>query len=317
MGKPCFYRRIGDDASPLLGRGVWVCLHERPKTCPLIRNMVSGSFGGARKRRTQRKQRKLRKQRTARKQRRQLKKQSGGCLCDEKNPYAVQYADCPVCSQKQIIYFYEADEQPHGFLSNFYLNTTDHSYIQTRSAEDFDDTFGNYEVIPIIYEGITFMTSEQAFCYAKVKALGYGDDVLEVIINTPNPHTIKDYGSGDKNVVTANGEVKIGATVDWKTVKWGPDETGPIMRAILESKFSNPYLARKLKSTGHAILAEAAPGDFNWGIGFSELDAPHNMHKWGKNRLGLTLMKIRDTLPDILNGANNARGNNDYNDSGY
>ena len=62
------------------------------------------------------------------------------------------------------------------------------------------------------------------------------------------------------------------------------------------SKFKDPYMAGLLKDTGNAMLVEAAPGDPNWGIGFSEDAAPDNKKSWGKNRLGLTLMKVRDAL---------------------
>jgi ribA/ribD-fused uncharacterized protein len=55
-------------------------------------------------------------------------------------------------------------------------------------------------------------------------------------------------------------------------------------------------MASLLKGTGNAMLVEAAPGDSNWGIGFSEDAAPDNKKSWGKNRLGMTLMKVRDAL---------------------
>lgn len=250
--------------------------------------MVSGSF--ARKRRTQRKQRKLRKQRTARKQRRQLKRQSGGCRCDKENPYAVPYIDCPVCSKKEIIYFYEAYDH-HGFLSNFYTRMTDPAYQQAKDEDEFNRTFDESKLIPVVYEGISFVNSEHAFCYAKAKNLGYGKPVLDVIIATKNPYTIKEIGSGQKRILDG---ISIGETANWS--KWGA-ANGPIMYDILFSKFhGDPYMARLLKDTGDAMLVEAAPGDFNWGIGFSEDAAPDNKKSWGKNRLGLTLMEVRDAL---------------------
>jgi ribA/ribD-fused uncharacterized protein len=187
------------------------------------------------------------------------------------------------------IYFYEAYDH-HGFLSNFYTRMTV-PYEQPRSEKEFDATFDDSKLIPVVYEGISFANSEQAFCYAKAKALGYGPPVLDVIIATKNPYTIKAIGSGAKRIAG----VSIGETVDWS--KWGPNETGPIMQAILSAKFEDPYLAGLLKETGDALLVEAAPGDSNWGIGFSEDAAPDNKKSWGKNRLGLTLMKVRNALP--------------------
>jgi len=188
------------------------------------------------------------------------------------------------------IYFYEAYDH-HGFLSNFYTRMTV-PYEQPRSEKEFDATFDESKLIPVVYEGIPFVNSEHAFCYAKAKALGYGQSVLDAIIATKNPYTIKEIGSGAKRIAG----VSIGETIDWKTAKWGPNETGPIMEAILMSKFKDPYMAGLLKDTGNAMLVEAAPGDPNWGIGFSEDAAPDNKKSWGKNRLGLTLMKVRDAL---------------------
>ena len=192
------------------------------------------------------------------------------------------------------IYFYEAYHH-HGFLSNFYTRMTV-PYEQPRSEKEFDATFDESKLIPVVYEGISFANSEQAFCYAKAKALGYGQDVLDVIIATKNPHTIKEIGSGAKRIAG----VSIGETIDWTTAKWGPNETGPIMEAILKSKFlprgEDAYMAGLLNETGHAMLVEAAPGDPNWGIGFSEDAAPDNKKSWGNNRLGVTLMKVRDAL---------------------
>ena len=197
-------------------------------------------------------------------------------------------------SETKEIYFYEAYDH-HGFLSNFYTRMTV-PYQQTKTEEEFDATFDESKLIPIVYEGISFANSEQAFCYAKAKALGYGQDVLDVIIATKNPHTIKEIGSGEKRILG----VSIGETIDWKTAQWGANETGRIMYDMLLSKFlprgEDAYMAGLLKGTGNAMLVEAAPGDSNWGIGFSEDAAPDNKKSWGKNRLGMTLMKVRDAL---------------------
>lgn len=197
-------------------------------------------------------------------------------------------------SETQEIYFYEAYDH-HGVLSNFYTRMTV-PYQQTTTEEEFNATFDESKLIPIVYEGISFANSEQAFCYAKAKALGYGQPILDVIIATKNPHTIKSISSGEKRILG----VSIGETIDWTTAQWGANETGPIMYKILLSKFlprgEDAYMTGLLKGTGDAMLVEAAPTDRNWGIGFSETAAPHNKQAWGKNRLGLTLMAVRDAL---------------------
>jgi ribA/ribD-fused uncharacterized protein len=70
------------------------------------------------------------------------------------------------------------------------------------------------------------------------------------------------------------------------------------MYEAVYAKFSsNPILKDKLLNTGHDILAEASPWDKKWGTGYG-IDSPnaYNPEKWGKNWLGLILMRVRDEL---------------------
>lgn len=65
------------------------------------------------------------------------------------------------------------------------------------------------------------------------------------------------------------------------------------------AKFSqNPGLRRRLLDTGNALLAEANPKDYIWGIGLSEDDpAALDPSKWqGENLLGQILMAVRSEL---------------------
>ncbi len=65
------------------------------------------------------------------------------------------------------------------------------------------------------------------------------------------------------------------------------------------AKFSqNPGLRRRLLDTGDAILAEANPKDYIWGIGLSEDDpAARDPAQWqGENLLGQILMAVRSEL---------------------
>jgi ribA/ribD-fused uncharacterized protein len=67
------------------------------------------------------------------------------------------------------------------------------------------------------------------------------------------------------------------------------------------AKFSqNPGLRRRLLDTGDAILAEANPKDYIWGIGLSEEDpAAQNPATWqGENLLGQILMAVRSELAE-------------------
>ena len=68
------------------------------------------------------------------------------------------------------------------------------------------------------------------------------------------------------------------------------------------AKFSqNSGLAKRLLATGQAVLAEANPRDFIWGIGLAEEDPlALNPLAWpGENRLGKVLMRVRDRLGEL------------------
>lgn len=55
-------------------------------------------------------------------------------------------------------------------------------------------------------------------------------------------------------------------------------------------------LKAMLLKTGDRELVEASPRDRIWGIGFGEVNAPHNRRKWGLNLLGKSLMIVRQKI---------------------
>mmetsp|Transcript_6865 Transcript_6865/g.18649 ORF Transcript_6865/g.18649 Transcript_6865/m.18649 type:complete len:92 (-) Transcript_6865:552-827(-) len=69
-------------------------------------------------------------------------------------------------------------------------------------------------------------------------------------------------------------------------------------------KFSqNDDLKAALLETGDSEIVEAAPRDFRWGIGYGKaraLTLPRA--KWGRNWLGLVLMRVRATIRSELDG---------------
>ncbi|KAM0720806.1 hypothetical protein Q7P37_003091 [Cladosporium fusiforme] len=55
-------------------------------------------------------------------------------------------------------------------------------------------------------------------------------------------------------------------------------------------------LAKRLLETGDRELVEASPTDRIWGVGFAAANALDNREKWGDNRLGEAIMKVRERL---------------------
>lgn len=75
---------------------------------------------------------------------------------------------------------------------------------------------------------------------------------------------------------------KVTLRKNWEAVK------EEVMYRALKAKFSqNTDLKQVLLDTKEAILKEAAPRDYHWGIGKTGS---------GKNRLGVILMKVREEL---------------------
>jgi len=77
------------------------------------------------------------------------------------------------------------------------------------------------------------------------------------------------------------------------------------MRDALAMKFKdNEELKELLLSTGNAVLAEAAPRDTLWGIGYAESNPKaHDPLQWrGKNLLGNMLMYLREEIREEQEG---------------
>ncbi len=77
---------------------------------------------------------------------------------------------------------------------------------------------------------------------------------------------------------------------------WNLNRDNVMYTALINKFKQNPDLKRQLLATGNAILVEASPRDRLWGIGFSANDALANKAKWGQNKLGNLLMRVRNEL---------------------
>lgn len=122
----------------------------------------------------------------------------------------------------------------------------------------------NFHQVPVIYEGIEFPSSENAYQYAKC--------VLKEeckLFTTQLPQIAKLLGK----------TVKL--RPDWEEVKYS------IMKEIILSKFSIPELRDMLIYTGDKYLEETNYwNDTYWGV----------CNGVGENNLGKILMEVRENL---------------------
>ncbi len=134
----------------------------------------------------------------------------------------------------------------------------------------FDGTkyrfLSNFYMAPVVYEGITYPSSEHA--YQAAKTADVGSRLLLADLKTAG------------EVKRAGARLKLRA--DWNDVKIS------VMENIVRLKFEqHPDLAEKLLATGNAELIEGNTwGDRFWG----QVDGV------GENHLGQVLMRIRNEL---------------------
>lgn len=121
----------------------------------------------------------------------------------------------------------------------------------------------NFYNAPVLYSGLLFQNAEAAFQSAKCP--GRMEEFCHL-----NPSAAKRIGR------------KVKLRTEWNEV------SGQVMYEVCKAKFTqNDDLRRKLKDTGNAILIEGNSwGDHIWGV----------CNGFGENRLGKTLMRIRDEL---------------------
>lgn len=125
----------------------------------------------------------------------------------------------------------------------------------------------NFHYADVEYEGIKFKSSEAAFQAAKTE-----DKELKKKFQTLSPSQAKKLGR------------RIPLREDWEDVKVA------IMEEIVMNKFTqNIGLKEQLLETKDAVLIE---GNW-WGDDFWGVDIESG---FGLNRLGLILMKVRDSL---------------------
>lgn len=138
-----------------------------------------------------------------------------------------------------------------------------------KTIDRFDGEFrflSNFWPCSVLYEGIVYPSSENAFQAAKTLDM----DARKVFaIKEVTPAMSKHLGRA------------IALRSFWDTIKLG------VMRDILEAKFQNQELRDKLIATGDAELIEGNTwGDTYWGV----------CNGKGTNFLGKSLMNLRKTI---------------------
>jgi len=131
-------------------------------------------------------------------------------------------------------------------------------------------------------DGAAFTCAEQYMMWRKAGL--FGDDLMAgKILAATEPHDHKRLGQ---------------AVRGFDQAVWDAEKV-TIVTAGTRAKFGqNAGLARKLDSTGTAILVEANPRDFVWGAGLAA-DDPDILDpaRWrGQNLLGQILMQVRGEL---------------------
>lgn len=145
------------------------------------------------------------------------------------------------------ISFYRANEKPYGAFSNLYRR-------------------------PIVFEGVTYPTSEHAYQAGKARK----KEVAEWLMAAPSPALL---------AMAAHGLYQWDIAPNWSKTKFDR------MLAVLIAKFSqHADLAALLLATGDAELVETARVDSAvnrlWG----------QVNGQGQNMLGRLLMQVRERL---------------------
>lgn len=152
--------------------------------------------------------------------------------------------------------------------------TTFHSFIK--------GVFSQWHATPFILDDLTFSTAEQWMMFSKARLFG-DDEIAAQIIATADP-----------------GEQKrLGQRVQgFEQSLWDAEKVGVVHAGSMAKFGQNPGALRQLKATGEAMLVEANPRDWIWGVGLS-VDDPrvHDPAEWrGGNLLGRILTRVREEL---------------------
>lgn len=133
---------------------------------------------------------------------------------------------------------------------------------------------------PFSADGKQFHTTEQFMMYHKALLMG-DTEVAEKIAGTDTPAKAK----------------QLGREVGYFQQQIWNDNCDRVVEEGNHAKFKqNEELRAVLLGTGQRALVETSPNDRLWGIGFNSEEAEGNEEKWGQNKLGKALERVRERL---------------------
>ncbi len=312
---------------------LFICFASQYKIAFISRNMTarSNSRRGIRTHRKRPTHRRQRKRQTHRKRRAHHKRQRGGADVIYFNEAFAEH----MTAEARLAYPDKAleEEEESGFLSNYYTRfidglPQDNIDVDTGATPNdlkrAKERFIKENIIGFIYDEHWFANSEQALAFAKAKWMNpNGNDdmskrLIDKILTTYNPDTVKIIGSTQKGLPAADGlgnyKIIFAREPSDHTSPDSPKYVGALFKdwadanlAIMEeiqmAKYSpigtDKQMSFWLKNTGNATLAEAAKDPY-WGIGMVEADAKKAREDglpWpGKNNLGIILENVRRRL---------------------
>jgi len=142
--------------------------------------------------------------------------------------------------------------------------------------------FSQWHPTVFTLEGFCFVTAEQWMMCAKAWLFDDKEQARQIMA-TADPAEQKRLGQHVRN---------------FDQDVWDRAKIGIVLRGNRAKFEQNAGALRQLKSTGDAMLVEANPRDWIWGVGLS-IDDPrvHRPEEWrGANLLGRVLTKVRADL---------------------
>lgn len=142
--------------------------------------------------------------------------------------------------------------------------------------------FSQWHATPFDLEGVRFVTAEQWMMFAKARLFN-DQRTADAVLSTSDPSEQKRWG----------GRVKPFHQEVWD--RW---KLEIVYRGNLAKFGQNPGALRQLRATSSAMLVEANPRDWIWGVGLSADDpAVNEPSAWrGENLLGRILTRVRRDL---------------------